>query len=681
MVTPALAVDELHVGFRDGSGEVRPLLRGIDIDVRHGDALGIVGESGAGKSTLVLALLGSLRPGCVRTGGAVRLDGRDLFSADPAELRKLRGRRIALVPQDAGQSLTPTMRVEDLIRETLALGEGEPDRGRAVELLEMVQLPDPESMLRRYPHQLSGGQQQRVAVALALANRPQVLLLDEPTTGLDVTTQARLLSMLRELRRTTSLTTVVISHDLGTVGAATDRIVVMYAGEVVEAGATSRVLGEPSHPYTAALLAAVPSLSGGGLPRGLEGASPRAGFSPPGCAFRTRCPFAIDACASTPPVRREADGGLVRCHLGGEPLVQRQFPVRRREPAATPGDRPVLQLAGVALSYDSPGLTGRVLGRPPAPPAVTGISFAVGPGETVALIGESGSGKSTIVRAIAGLLAPRAGTIHFNGSRLAPDAKRRSASDRRRIQLIFQNPDASLNPRHTVRQLLAQPLHLYQPGPSRDHERRSLALLDQVRLPAGVMDRYPRQLSGGEKQRVAIARAFAADPDLILCDEITSSLDVSVQAAILELLVTLQQEHGVAYLVVAHDLAVVRAIADRVLVLDRGRICESGPSNAVFTPPHHPYTSMLLASTLEPGQPLAVLPMLAGDLLPAPVAARGCPFRDRCPYTLGDPCAHDPIPAQMTSDGKSIACHLSLSTLLPHEGRKISAAIDLEVAR
>jgi peptide/nickel transport system ATP-binding protein len=776
-----LEARDLQVGFRDRAGRLRPVLRGVDLTVAPGEGVGVVGESGAGKSTLAVALVAHLREGSERSAGTVLLSGEDLFAMPPAARRAFRAGRIALAPQDAGQSLTPTMRVADMLAEAIALGGNpangagpnvvarwwapakrptrEPDRGptrepeptrapaqasagapapaetgapaldstgisaRALELLAMVRLPTPELLLRRYPHELSGGQQQRVSLALALAADPAVLVLDEPTTGLDVTTQAHLLATLRDLRRRTGMALIVVSHDLGAVAAVTDRVVVMYAGQVVEEGPTARVLVEPAHPYARALLDARPPLAERRLPAAIPGSAPAPGIVPAGCAFLPRCPLAIDRCATEPPalVTAGAPGTLARCHRAGEigrlpaPLVL----VHR--PPSEPGE-PLLAATNLELGYGRQGLLHRLAGRPEPPPTVANVSFAVGRGETVALIGESGSGKSTIVRAVAGLLAPRRGEIRFAGRALPPLARERSLTDKRRIQLVFQNPDASLNPRHTVRQLLAQPLALYSPGSRRQHERRSIELLEQVRLGEPALDRFPAQLSGGEKQRVAIARAFAANPELILCDEVTSSLDVSVQAAVLGLLADLQRDFGVGYLFVAHDLAVVRAVADRILVLYRGRVCEEGPADAVFAPPHHPYTALLLASVPgadssfatppvpspvpSPGvlieqatayseeaapvpppapaaassfaappmasswRPPTALPAALPTLLPDAnlrlsdaAAARGCPFRDRCPHALGALCAEEPPPERVTAAGSRLRCHLPLTEL------------------
>ncbi len=660
-----LEVEDLHIGARTGA-EIRPLLRGITFSAGQGDAVGVVGESGAGKSTLALALLGDLRDGCVHTGGRVLLDGADLLAAQPRDLRRLRGTRIALVPQDAGQSLTPTMRVGALLEEALGPCAGSNFRARARDLLETVQLPA-ASLLDRYPHQLSGGQQQRVAVALALAGAPRVLLLDEPTTGLDVTTQARLLAMLRELRLGTGVTMIIISHDLGAVSALAERVLVMYAGQVVEDGPSSSVLSLPGHPYSRALLAALPRIDSRTLPLAMPGIAPRAGFAPPGCAFRPRCPSATAVCHTDPQPAAIGPGWLARCHHSSlnphatecrEPRLPRQA-----RAGSSPAIDPLLEVRGLAVTYRRRDLFTILRRRPAPPPAVADIVLSVGRGETVALIGESGSGKSTIVRAIAGLLPASSGDVLLDRQALPRAVHDRSLDVRRRIQLVFQNPDASLNPRHTVRQLLAQPLRLYEPDADATRESRSLELLERVRLPDALIDRYPAQLSGGEKQRVAVARALAARPDLLLCDEITSSLDVSVQAAILDLLATLQRDQGIAAIVVSHDLAVVRAIADRVVVLDRGRICEAGDAEAVFSPPYHPRTASLLAAATVPGQAPPEALLFPGDRLTDARASEGCPFRDRCLWTLGPSCAYGPLPVHLLPGGKQIACRLPLDHL------------------
>ncbi len=608
-MTPLIQVDRLCIGYRNAHGERLHVLRDVSLAIHRGETIGVVGESGCGKSTLTLALMGFLRRGSEVISGTVRFDGYDLFNLDETALAKIRGGRIAVVPQNAGQSLTPSIRIGAQIAEAIRLHTSMPREAifqRVTELLAHVRLPDPAALARRYPHQLSGGQQQRAAIAMALASEPEVLLLDEPTTGLDVTTQVALLALLADLQRQMGVAMVCISHDIGVIARLCRHIAVMYAGEVIEYGPTEAVLGQPQHPYTRGLLAAIPTIRASVIPRGIGGRPPVVRDGALGCAFAQRCDYADELCLSERPAlassRRENTLHMARCHHVAR-IVDLPAPSKAIRPAAAPnGERtqPLLEVLDVAVTYYRPGLVGeaaRLLGAAVRPkPVVEGITFDVHTGETVALVGESGSGKSTVVRAIIGMNAPFAGQIRFRGAPLAGQADARPLDVRRRIQIVFQNPDASLNPRQQVGQILAQPLRLYFRLSPRACRERAAQLLEQVRLGADYLTRYPAQLSGGEKQRVAIARAFAADPDIVLCDEITSALDVSVQAAVLELLVELQRERGTAYVFIAHDLAVVRAVADRVVVMHLGRVCETGTVSEVYSPPHHPYTEALLAA-------------------------------------------------------------------------------------
>lgn len=607
-MTPQIEVDRLGIGYRNARGERLHVLRDVSLAVHQGETIGIVGESGCGKSTLTLALMGFLRRGSELINGTVRFAGNDLFALGEIALARIRGGRIAMIPQNAGQSLTPSIRVGAQIAEAVQLHTATPREAvsqRVTELLGQARLPEPAAIARRYTHQLSGGQQQRVAIAMALASEPEVLLLDEPTTGLDVTTQAAILALLADLQRTMGVAMVCVSHDIGVIARLCQRIAVMYAGEVIEHGLTEAVLSQPQHPYTRGLLAAIPTIRASVIPRGIAGRPPVVRDGALGCAFAHRCAYTDDLCLSEHPAlvssKPEHTLHMARCHHVAA-VVDLPAPMKTARPTAPNGNRtePLLEVSDIAVTYHRPGLVSeaaRRLGAAACPqPAVEGITFNVHMGETVALVGESGSGKSTVVRAIIGMNAPFAGQVRFRGAPLAGRADARPLDQRRRIQIVLQNPDASLNPRQPVEQILAQPLRLYFRLGPRECRERAAELLEQVRLGAGYLTRYPAQLSGGEKQRVAIARAFAADPDLVLCDEITSALDVSVQAAVLELLVELQRERGTAYVFVAHDLAVVRAIADRVVVMHLGRVCETGTVREVYSSPHHPYTAALLSA-------------------------------------------------------------------------------------
>ncbi|MFJ4074111.1 MULTISPECIES: ABC transporter ATP-binding protein [unclassified Curtobacterium] len=542
---PIVRVDDLAISYAAGKRLV-PVVRGVSFAIPAGRTLGLVGESGSGKSTVARTLLAHLRAGSTIVGGSVRVGGDDVFALSPSGRRELRGGVASVVAQNAGQALTPSMRVGEQIREALR-AHREPDGPeRVAELVRLVRLPDPDAIVRRYPHQLSGGQQQRIAIAMAVAARPRVLVLDEPTTALDVVTQAAVLDLIADLGRQLGMAVLLVSHDLGVVSAMADEIAVMRDGEIVEHAATAALFAAPQHEYTRALLAAVPD---GRRPGGTDRVPETATVS---------STVASTAGRTVPP----------------EPLV-----------------RPVVTAEDLVIRY------GRGL-----PAAVDGVSFTIAPRETLAVVGESGSGKSTLATALAGLVPAESGTFSFDDGTVSGDLREpiagRSPDLRRAVQLVFQNADTSLNPRRTVGAAIGRPLKLFTGTSSR---QRVGELLTQVGLGPEFAERLPAQLSGGQRQRVGIARALAAEPRLVIADEITTALDVQVQAGILALLADLQRSRGLSCLFISHDLAVVRGVADRVAVMTGGRIVEIGPTERVFTGPNHPYTSTLLAATLEPG--------------------------------------------------------------------------------
>ncbi|WP_445337612.1 dipeptide ABC transporter ATP-binding protein [Clavibacter sp. CFBP 8614] len=521
-------VADLAISYSSGSADV-PVVRGVSFEIRAGRALGLVGESGSGKSTVARTLLAHLRRGSRVVGGRVEVGGDDVFALSPAATRELRGGTAAVVAQNAGQSLTPSMRVGRQLREALESHGLPSDDERVQELIRLVRLPDPATIVRRYPHQLSGGQQQRIAIAMAVAARPRVLVLDEPTTALDVVTQAAVLTLIRDLALELGMAVLLVSHDLGVVSTMVDEIAVMRDGVIVEHRPTAELFASPAHPYTRELLAAIP----GGA---------RAGS---------------DAAATPVPV-----------------------------PAP-----PVVVADGLVVRY------GRGL-----PPAVSDVSFTIAPRETLAVVGESGSGKTTLATALAGLVPTESGTFRFQGDGVEGDltsaVAHRPLDLRRAVQLVFQNADTSLNPRRTVGAAIARPLKLFTGSASPE---RVGEILTEVGLSPDFAGRLPGQLSGGQRQRVGIARALAAGPQLVIADEITTALDVRVQAEILQLLADLRRDKGLSCLFISHDLAVVRGVADRVAVMTGGRIVEVGPTERVFAGPNHPYTRQLLDATLEPG--------------------------------------------------------------------------------
>ncbi|MCX4911257.1 ABC transporter ATP-binding protein [Streptomyces sp. NBC_00878] len=557
-MTAIVSVDALCVAYRSGGRDV-PVVREVSLDVLPGQTHALVGESGSGKSTVAATLLGHLRHGSRVTSGSVRVGGADVFALPARELRRLRGGTVAMVAQNAGHALTPSMRIGRQIAE---VGGDVP----VVDLLEQVRLPSPAELARRYPHELSGGQQQRVAIAMAIAARPKVLVLDEPTTGLDVITQRGVLDLVGALRDELGLAAVLVSHDLGVVAHMADEVTVLRSGRVVEAAPTGRLFAAPQDPYTRRLLASVPRLD---------------------------------------------DEGLALVGEAGEREV--------RPKAVVSGEAPVAVSArDVTIDYGSAR-------------AVDGVSFDVRRGEVLALVGESGSGKSTLAWTLAGLRTPSGGTMthgsgaHESGVResgthesgahesgahesvahesgdLARPAGKRPLSLRRRVQLVFQNADTSLNPRRSVGDAVRRPLRFFGTAGSRaEAVDRARQLISDVRLDPALAERLPAQLSGGQRQRIGIARALAGEPDVLIADEITTALDVSVQADVLRLLDDLRRERELACLFISHDLAVVRGLADRVVVLRHGVVVEEGPTDAVFSAPGHPYTRQLMAAVLEP---------------------------------------------------------------------------------
>jgi peptide/nickel transport system ATP-binding protein len=674
-------IRDLTIGYHTKYGRLVHVLRNVNLQIEPGETLGLVGESGCGKSTLGQAMMGFLRSGSQVLSGQVMYQGLDMFKISAKEMESIRGRRIALIPQNAGQSLTPTLRVGKQIIEALELNaniKGEAAKQRSVELLGQVQLPSPEEMATRYPHELSGGQQQRVAVAMALAGNPDMLVLDEPTTGLDVTTQAHILELLRDVVKEMGTAMMYISHDLGVIARVSDRISVMYAGEKVEDATASQLFKAPSHPYTRGLLESIPRLTLSGIPKSMPGQPPLPGTLP-GCHFEPRCSFATDICREKSPglesVSKMPDQSpkgfsdhLSRCHHWDK-LATTDFSEDLKESfqdvRKTAATEPAITITDVDISYYRPGFFDKWLGVAPPPSTVAGINLTVNRGETVALVGESGSGKSTIVRTISGLLPAKGGSISFEKFDLTTDVDDRPRELQKRIQMIFQNPDASLNPRHSVDDILDQPLKLYYPEMTvEDRAARKRELLDRVRLDYRYLTRFPAQMSGGEKQRVAIARAFAADPEVVLCDEVTSALDVSVQAAVLDLLADLQKEHGTTYIFITHDLAVVRAFADRVAVLYQGRLCEVGTVDEIYAPPFHPYSQMLLGAALEPDPDMEPI-LMGGDTPESAPPAKGCPFQRRCPVRVGDICDNE-MPAWTRPEGSidhQIRCHIPIPEL------------------
>ncbi|HEY1687678.1 MAG TPA: ABC transporter ATP-binding protein [Solirubrobacteraceae bacterium] len=587
MSAVAAAVHDLRVELVASGADV---VDEINFELASGEVLGIVGESASGKTTVAQALLGYARRGARIARGQVCIGELDLLSCNLEQLRDVRGGVVAYIPQDPVAALSPALRIgaqlDDVLQRHAPQTAPAERRTRILETLEEVSLPAQESFLARYPHQLSGGQLQRIAIAMAFAPRPRVIVADEPTTGLDVTTQAHVLETIQQLARAHGAALLYVSHDLAVVAGLADRVAVMYAGRIVEQGSREQIFHAPRHPYTAALLRAAPRFGDAGTLAGIPGWAPAPGLRPAGCAFAPRCRFADETCRASAPAPDLAPGAhAVRCFHASETVALMH---ERPEPAppvelSSIGEA-ALSMRGIVASYGETTV-------------VHGVDLDVAGAECVALVGESGSGKTTLARCAVGLHSQFDGSVTLSGIALARGARQRTAEQRRRLQYIFQSPYASLNPRRSIGRALTRQVRLYFPVGAGEAQRRTFELLERVSLPAATAARHPGELSGGECQRVAIARALAARPAVLVCDEITSSLDVSVQAAIVNLLQQLRAEEELSLLFVTHNLALVRSIADRVAVLSAGRVVELGPTAQVFQRPQDAYTRQLIANT------------------------------------------------------------------------------------
>jgi peptide/nickel transport system ATP-binding protein len=587
-VTAALVVEDLTVrAGREGP----TIIEGVSFAVEPGEILGVVGESGSGKTTLGLAILGYGRDGAVITGGDIRISDRSIVHARPEELRRLRGAEVSYMPQDPGSSLNPARRIGVQLREVLELQAGRSGSAseRIASAMEEVHLPTAPDFLKRYPHELSGGQQQRVLLALAFLRDPRVVVLDEPTTGLDVTTQARVLETIREMCHQRRSAAVYISHDLDVVADLATQMLVLYGGRVAEHGSSSALFEHPRHRYTGALLASAPALDARRRLVGIPGQAPRLTDRGSGCPFAPRCAYSDEACLTFPAATVVSAEHVVHCH---HPIVEIASPPRGVDDVRTaaPAASSTSSLAARGLQAGYGGTT-----------VLRDVDLQVQRGECLAIVGESGSGKTTLSQCLSGLHAPSGGTVTIDARELAARARDRSPADRRAIQYVFQNPNGSLNPRKTIRALLDQPARAF--GLTHTDATK---WLERVRLGPHVLRQRPRQLSGGERQRVAIARALMTEPDFLICDEITSALDVSIQASVINLLQDLQQETGIGIVFVTHNLPLVSALADRVVVMQHGVIVEEGPTETVMRAPRTTYTQQLLAAV--PGHPAADRP-------------------------------------------------------------------------
>jgi peptide/nickel transport system ATP-binding protein len=661
MSTPALEFRDLRLAYLV-RGVPREVLRGVSFAVQPGETYGLVGESGCGKSTAAYAAVRYLPRNARILSGEVYLAGRDVMSLNKKELQELRSRNASIVYQDPGQALNPTIKVGPQLMEAFKLlGLSTSDaQGQARATLKKVQIADPDKVMHRYPHQLSGGMQQRVVIAMALACNPQLLILDEPTTGLDATVEAEVLDLVRNLRDEYNTSVLFISHNLGAIRSMCDRVGVLYAGKLVEEGDAQQVFDDPQHPYTVGLLRCLPRHGSRKSAQRLEtipGFLPLLGTELPTCVFVDRCPLASEVCHTDAPEWKNYDGRMVRCHHVDKvgQLVAADLP-KGTQVAVDRSSAPLLKLDGVSKTFDQGGHQVK---------AVRDVSIELFGGETLGLVGESGSGKTTLAHTILGIHAPdTADTITFNGKPLKPGTRSRPKDQVRGIQIVFQNPDSALNRRHSVRRIIGRSLQRLAGLSGGDLDAELYGLATSVRLTERHLDMRPSALSGGLKQRVAIARAFAGRPSIVVCDEPTSALDVSVQAAILNLLGDLQRDRNTSYLFISHDLRVVRYLSDRIAVLYLGRIMELGPAERVFDGPHHPYTEALLSAAPSVDGPQGQRIRLEGEIPSAVDQPTGCVFHTRCPRRLpGDICSTVEPDLTPTPDGGVIRCHIPFDQL------------------
>src|SRR3954449_8715936 len=670
--TAALAIEDLDVSYVV-RGIPREVLRGVSLAVAPGEAYGLVGESGCGKSTTAYAAVRYLPRNGVITGGRILVNGEDVTRMTDEQVRQFRIHHASMVYQDPGAALNPTTKVGPQVAEAFSiLGQTKSQANEsALQALRRVQIADPVGVADRYPHQLSGGMQQRVVIAIALASNPKLLVLDEPTTGLDATVEASVLDLVRGLQAETNAAVLLIAHNLGVIRTMCDRVGVMYAGKIVEEGDAKAVFDHPQHPYTLGLLRSLPRHGIRKSQRALStipGNLPQIGTDLPTCVYVDRCPLADELCRTVePPIVAVDQGGWTRCH-------HRDRLAQITEPAAASGQdtvhgQEVLSVAEVSKTFHQGGHD---------VPALVKVTLELFDGETLGLVGESGSGKSTLAKTILGIERPDAGSnLELAEHALAPLSTDRPTDDKRSIQMVFQNPDSALNRGWTARHILQRSVSKLTGLKGKAVDERVDKLATDLRLTQRHLDLKPRQLSGGLKQRLAIARAFAGDPKIVVADEPTSALDVSVQAAILNLLSELQLKSRTSYLLISHDLGVVRYLADRIAVMYLGRIMEVGDSETVFRGPNHPYTEALLSAIPKiDGEPGARI-RLEGEI-PSPAnPPSGCVFHTRCHRFMKGLCDVTEPPLIEVEPGHMMSCHIPVDELrrLQAEARRTDVTL------
>ena len=673
---PVLDVQNLSITYDTEKGPLHTV-RSVTMQIAAGEIYGLVGESGSGKTTLARGIVQYLPANGYATGDGISLDGQNLLGLPRSEVRKVWGSKITMVHQDPSTAVNPSVAIGEQIAEVARIHLGMARRdaeAKAVEMLSKVRMPDPEAVARRYAHQLSGGMLQRVLIAIALTTNPRLLIMDEPTTALDVTTEAVILDLVRDLLSEYHTAVLYITHNLGVIARISNRVGVMYAGEVMEEGFIRPVFKQMLHPYTLGLLGCVPRVDAGSrdiVLNTIKGHIPRPDQLPTGCIFAPRCPLAEEACwAARPPLVEAEPAHRTACirwrELRDHPEQFAAAAQREERTSKRMEGQVVLEARNVKKYFPVSGasLLDILRRRRKAVRAVDDMSLRVRSGSTMGIVGESGCGKTTFARCVAGLEEATDGQIELDGERVRYGVRQRAPNQLKKIQMVFQNPDASLNPQHTVGESVARPLILLGKVPKQEIPGRVRALFAAVNLPEDYVSRLPHELSGGEKQRVAIARAFAADPELMILDEPISSLDVSVQASLMNLLGELQDTQRTSYLFISHDLAAILHLSDWIGVVYLGRLWESGPPEAVFSPPYHPYTEALLSAIPIPDPDAQQERIrLQGSVPSAVNIPSGCRFHTRCPRKIGEICETQEPPWQELGGEHRICCHIPAAEL------------------